>query len=151
MQVGGAAGLARVVGLEVHQVEAGGQQIEAGQERLARAIDHDVAHDELLHRRRGRLEKAEDGAPGGGDEVVPTLEPEQPDRGVGLGVEIAEQHAVPELREAGGGVDDERGLPDPALIVEKCDAARHANGFFTRIQRVGSVACARKRHRAGTR
>ncbi len=71
------------------------------------------------------MKKAENGAAGPGDDLVPTLQTEQPDGGVGLGVEIAEEHARTLLHETAGDVHDERGFPHAALVVDECKTSCH--------------------------
>ncbi len=84
------------------QVDGGGHHPESGQ-LLARR--HHVGEGLTLHQhvvRRGHAAVVVD-AEGG--------------RGVALGVEVDDEHALPELRQGGGHIDRGRRLADPALLV----------------------------------
>jgi hypothetical protein len=101
--------------LDVDEVEGRGNEIQAGQNGLPLAVDHDIAQDEIAQALLARVEDRVDRAMAGEVELVPALQPHQPDRRVGLRVEVDEEHPLAGLGQTSGDVDDAGGFPTPPL------------------------------------
>ena len=121
---GRSLGVTPIVALKVDQVEGGRNQVESGQQGFtALALDH-IAHHEVLDPRR-RIEDGEYRPSTRRIELVPALEPKQPDAGVRLRIQIEKQHPFACLHQTGGRIHNKRSLADSALIVDETDFACH--------------------------
>ena len=87
---------------------------------------HNIVQDQVFDLGLARFKDGVDLAVSVGVQLVPSLQPHQPDARVGLCIEVAQQHALAESRQAGGGVYNEGGLTNSAFVVKKADFSRHA-------------------------
>ena len=63
----------------------------------------------------------------------------KPGRGVALGIEIDNEHALADRGERGSEIDGGGGLADPALLVRRGENARPGPGFGLAIEGKGRV------------
>ncbi len=115
-EVGRPLRFAIILVLEVDEVEGGRDEIEAGQELLARLALDDILDDQVLHLTRARLEDRVDRTGLGGVDLVPALKLQEPDAPIRLRVEIEEQDPIfPILASAAAVLTMSEVLPTPPL------------------------------------
>lgn len=83
--------------------------------------EDDVFSYRILHVAVTGFENGEHRALAGGVDEIPPAQLTQPDGGVGLRIEIAEEDPLAKFGETGGGIDDEGSLTNASLVVNKSE------------------------------
>ena len=86
---------------EIYQIKCGRDQVQTGQQFFAILTFHNILDHAIGQTGRSRIENRINGSVARGIDFIPTLQPHQPDTGIGLRVEIQQQHAHASPSETG--------------------------------------------------
>lgn len=121
----GELGVVPVFAFDIDKIKGRRHEVEAGKDGFAQLILDDVADDDVFQGLLARVKDRINGTLAGGIDFVPAVEAEQPDAGIGLGVEVKKKNALPAAGQASGNIDNKRGFTDTSLVIQETDLACH--------------------------
>lgn len=101
-----ARGIPRVFVFEINEIKRRENQVQRRQGRFPRFGAHHILNQDVFHLLICGIKNRVNRTAATGVELVPAIEFEQPDGGIGLGIKITDQNPVPHLGKTRGNVDE---------------------------------------------